>query len=57
MLILACSLFGQEGTQYYFEAMDMNDLRNGAEELEKSQRAKKKKVNPKVMNMLEECVS
>ncbi|KAF5360038.1 hypothetical protein D9758_007643 [Tetrapyrgos nigripes] len=47
-------LFGQEGTQYYFEAMDVAEMRANAEELEKSQRAKKKKVNPKVMNMLED---
>ncbi|KAF5323649.1 hypothetical protein D9758_017138 [Tetrapyrgos nigripes] len=44
-------LFGQEGTQYYLEAMGVKDMRANAEELEKSQQAKK--VNPKLMNMLE----
>ncbi|KAK7466259.1 Structural maintenance of chromosomes protein 2 [Stygiomarasmius scandens] len=47
-------LFGEEGTLYYFEAMDIQEMRKNAEDLEKSQRAKKKKVNPKVMNMLDD---
>ncbi|THU91966.1 condensin complex subunit SMC2 [Dendrothele bispora CBS 962.96] len=47
-------LFGQEGHQYHFEAMDIAEMRRNAEDLEKSQRAKKKKVNPKVMNMLDD---
>lgn len=43
-----------EGGQYDFRANNMNQLRSKADELEKLRDAKKKKINPKVMNMIEE---
>lgn len=50
-------MFGQAGTPYDFESIgDMNQLREQAQNLEAQKDAKKKKVNPKVMNMIEEYV-
>jgi len=50
------SLFGQAGSQYDFSKHDMGQLRDRARELEEQQRGMKKKVNPKVMNMIDTCV-
>ena len=49
--------FGKTGTQYDFEATDMASLREKAKELEDQQKGMKKKINPKVLNMIERCVS
>ncbi|KAH7910428.1 condensin complex subunit SMC2, partial [Hygrophoropsis aurantiaca] len=46
-------LFGKQGTPYDFAANDMSTLRTKTVELEERQKGMKKKVNPKVMNMLE----
>ncbi|KAI0264934.1 condensin complex subunit SMC2 [Gloeopeniophorella convolvens] len=46
-------LFGQQGTQYDFSKLDIGQLRDRARELEEQQRGMKKKVNPKVMNMID----
>ncbi|TFY64728.1 hypothetical protein EVG20_g5851 [Dentipellis fragilis] len=46
-------LFGKEGTQYDFTNADVESLRAKAEELENQQRGMKKKVNPKVINMID----
>ncbi|KAG6868858.1 hypothetical protein C0993_008987 [Termitomyces sp. T159_Od127] len=45
--------FGKEGTPYYFAGQDIGRLREKAKELEESQKGMKKKVNPKVMNMID----
>ena len=47
------SLFGEAGSQYDFSKLDMGKLRDRARELEEQQRGMKKKVNPKVMNMID----
>ncbi|KAL4076571.1 RecF/RecN/SMC [Scleroderma yunnanense] len=48
-----CGLFGKLGTQYDFSAIDIEALQVKADELEEKQRGSKKKVNPKVMNMID----
>ena len=52
----ANSLFGQAGSQYDFSKLDVGQLKDRARELEGQQRGMKKKVNPKVMNMIDTCV-
>jgi len=46
-------LFGQKGTPYDFSAVDIGQLKERARELEDMQKGMKKKVNPKVINMLD----
>ncbi|KAH7922255.1 condensin complex subunit SMC2 [Leucogyrophana mollusca] len=46
-------LFGKKGSQYDFAENDIANLKTKAMELEERQKGMKKKVNPKVMNMLE----
>ncbi|KAI9507224.1 condensin complex subunit SMC2 [Russula earlei] len=46
-------LFGQAGSQYDFSKVDFGQLKDRARELEEQQRGMKKKVNPKVMNMID----
>ncbi|KAH9957624.1 RecF/RecN/SMC N terminal domain-containing protein [Russula dissimulans] len=46
-------LFGQAGSQYDFSKVDIGQLKNRARELEEQQRGMKKKVNLKVMNMID----
>ncbi|KAG6336423.1 hypothetical protein ID866_2666 [Astraeus odoratus] len=48
-----CGSFGKTGTQYDFEAIDIKSLEARATELEERQTGTKKKVNPKVMNMID----
>lgn len=50
------SQFGKEGTPYHFAGQDIGRLREKAKELEESQKGMKKKVNPKVMNMIDKWV-
>ncbi|KAF9039177.1 condensin complex subunit SMC2 [Panaeolus papilionaceus] len=45
--------FGKPGTQYDFSSTDVNTLRHKYEELRSSQAGMKKKINPKVMNMID----
>jgi structural maintenance of chromosome 2 len=52
----ANSLFGQAGSQYDFSKLDIGQQKDRARELEEQQRGMKKKVNPKVMNMIDTCV-
>lgn len=47
------SQFGKPGTQYDFTSIDYQSLQMKAVELEKSQEGMKKKINPKVMNMID----
>lgn len=51
-----CSLFGRKGTPYDFSVVDINQLKERARELEDSQKGMKKKVNPKVINMIDRFV-
>ncbi|KAF7981509.1 hypothetical protein HWV62_33069 [Athelia sp. TMB] len=46
-------LFGKKGTPYDFAAVDVGQLKAKATELENSQKGMKKKVNPKVLNMID----
>ncbi|KAI0296748.1 condensin complex subunit SMC2 [Multifurca ochricompacta] len=46
-------LFGQPRSQYDFNNLDIGQLKDKARELEEQQRGMKKKVNPKVMNMID----
>ena len=46
-------LFGQKGTPYDFAVIDIVQLKERARELEDMQKGMKKKVNPKVINMLD----
>ena len=50
------SQFGQPGTQYDFENMDVSTTRTECEKLEATQKSMKKKVNPKVMSMIDRWV-
>jgi hypothetical protein len=52
----ANSLFGQAGSQYDFSNLDIGQSKDRARELEEQQRGMKKKLNPKVMNMIDTCV-
>lgn len=52
----ANSLFGQAGSQYDFSNLDIGQSKDRARVLEDQQRGMKKKVNPKVMNMIDTCV-
>lgn len=45
--------FGKPGTMYDFGSTDIGQLKERAGQLEESQKGMKKKVNPKVMNMIE----
>ena len=50
---MSYSLFGKAGSQYDFKSVDIGALRDKATELEQQQRGMKKKVNPKVINMID----
>ena len=56
LLSALSSLFGQAGSQYDFSNLDIGQSKDRARELEEQQRGMKKKVNPKVMNMIDACV-
>ena len=45
-------LFGKKGTPYDFAVVDISGLKKKARELEESQKGMKKKVTPKVINMI-----
>jgi len=49
--------FGKQGTQYDFTGIEVQDLRQRCEDLENSQKGMKKKLNPKVMNMIDRSVA
>jgi structural maintenance of chromosome 2 len=49
----SCSLFGRKGSPYDFAAVDIGRLKEKARELEDTQKGMKKKVNPKVINMID----
>ncbi|KZT64707.1 hypothetical protein DAEQUDRAFT_599662 [Daedalea quercina L-15889] len=48
--------FGKPGSQYDFTGVDVNRLREKAKEIEAQQKGMKKKINPKVINMIDTCV-
>lgn len=41
---------------YHFEEIDIGRMKEKAKELEESQKSMKKKINPKVLNMIEKWV-
>ncbi|EEB93609.1 hypothetical protein MPER_07706, partial [Moniliophthora perniciosa FA553] len=47
-------LFGEPGTKYDFGTMNIKDMHEQAAQLEETLRAKKKKVNHRAVNMLED---
>lgn len=49
-------MFGKKGTPYDFASVDVGQLKEKAKELEDSQKGLKKKVNPKVLNMIDRFV-
>lgn len=50
-----CSMFGKAGTPFDFAGADMARVKEKARELEEQQKGMKKKVNPKVINMIDRC--
>lgn len=48
--------FGKKGSQYDFKANDINGLNDKRRELEEQQKGMKKKINPKVLNMIDRFV-
>ncbi len=49
-------LFGQAGTPYDWATVDIPTLKDRARELEGSQAGLQRKVNPKVLAMIDTCV-
>ncbi|KAF9070683.1 hypothetical protein BDP27DRAFT_1323239 [Rhodocollybia butyracea] len=47
-------MFGNANTIYHFSSMNREEMKKRLEELTKSQKAKKKKINPKVINMIDD---
>lgn len=45
--------FGQEGSPYNFAGVQMNDLKKKCQQLQEDQAGMKKKVNPKVLTMID----
>ena len=45
--------FGKEGSQYDFKNVDIAQLQAKKKELEEQQKGMKKKINPKVLNMID----
>jgi structural maintenance of chromosome 2 len=56
MIVPFCRQFGNPGTQYDWGRKTIIDLDHKVKELEENQREMKKKVNPKVMNMIDKWV-
>jgi len=52
-IVEECQNFGKPGSPYDFAAVDVGRLKEKAKELETQQKGMKKKVNPKVMNMID----
>ncbi|KAE9405242.1 condensin complex subunit SMC2 [Gymnopus androsaceus JB14] len=48
------NMFGKANTIYHFSSMNRQEMQKRVDELEKSQKAKKKKINPKVINMIDD---
>ena len=47
--------FGKEGSSYEFHGVNMADLKKKCQQLQEDQGAMKKKVNPKVLTMIDRC--
>lgn len=54
-ILPTCRLFGKSGSAYDFNdpSVDMKKMAEKARELEESQKGMSKKVNPKVVNMID----
>lgn len=55
--VFTCRFFGKSGSAFDFAANDMGRLREKARELEEQQKGMKKKINPKVLNMIDRYVT
>ena len=51
-----CRQFGNPGTQYDWGGKSISELDHKVKELEENQRGMKRKINPKVMNMIDKWV-
>lgn len=56
LYVLICRQFGKAGSLYDFEGNDVERLKTKATELEEAQKGMKKKINPKVINMIDRWV-
>jgi structural maintenance of chromosome 2 len=54
--LVSLRMFGKPGSPYDFAALDVGRLKERARELEETQKGMKKKVNPKVINMIDRYV-
>lgn len=52
---LVCRTFGKENSPYNFTGIDMRNAKNKCRQLEENHRAMKRKVNPKVLSMIDRC--
>lgn len=48
--------FGKEGSQYNFAGVQMGDMKKKCQQLEDEQQGARKKVNPKVLSMIDRFV-
>jgi hypothetical protein len=55
--LIQIRLFGKPGTLYDYTGVDIPQSKEKAKELEELQKGMKKKINPKVMNMIDTSVS
>lgn len=49
--------FGQDNSPYSFAGVDMRNVKDKCRQLEENHRAMKRKVNPKVLSMIDRYVS
>ena len=56
-MIASCRTFGKPGSAYDFGALNVGRLKERARELEETQKGMKKKVNTKVINMIDRCAN
>jgi hypothetical protein len=54
-MIASRRTFGKPGSPYDFGALNVGRLKERARELEETQKGMKKKVNTKVINMIDRC--
>jgi len=55
--VVTARQFGKEGSIYDWSKVDIPQAKERARELEELQKGMKKKINPKVLNMIDTCVS
>lgn len=52
-----CRFFGQPGTPYDFQGVNLGQARDQCRELEAQQKGMGRKINTKVMNMIDKSVA